>query len=89
MTDDNLREELQSLHDQLETAIHKEPLDKDILGSVMNSIVKIAQGDTVRDEDGEHLKEQLEEQAADFEARHPRLAATLRDVMDVLSKLGI
>jgi len=89
MTEENLREELQSLHDQLETAIHKEPLDRDVLGSVMNSIVKIAQGDTVRGEDGDNLKEQLEEQATDFEARHPRLAATLRDVMDVLSKLGI
>jgi hypothetical protein len=89
MTETNLREELKSLHDQLEHAIHKEPLDKDVFGSVMNSIVKIAQGDSVRDEDGEHLKEQLEEQATDFEIRHPRLAATLRDIMDVLSKLGI
>jgi Domain of unknown function (DUF4404) len=89
MADDNLRDELKNLHDEIEHAVHKEPLDKDMLSKIMDGIVRIAQGEKVEQHEGENLKGQIEEQAADFEARHPRVAGVLRDVMDVLSKLGI
>ncbi|MCK9505471.1 MAG: DUF4404 family protein [Porticoccaceae bacterium] len=89
MTNQDLRSELQSLHQQIETAIHKESLDKDVLSHVMTDIVRISQGDDLQAAESETLKEQLEDQVADFEAGHPRLAATLRDIMDVLAKLGI
>ncbi|MGD9660115.1 MAG: DUF4404 family protein [Porticoccaceae bacterium] len=89
MTNQDLRNELQNLHQQIETAIHKEALDKDVLSHVMTDIVRISQGDDLHADESESLKEQLEDQVADFEAVHPRLAATLRDIMDVLAKLGI
>jgi hypothetical protein len=89
MTKDDLRQELKNLHDEIEHAIHKEPLDKDMFGKIMERIVRIAQDEPVEEEEGEDLKAQLEERAADFEVRHPKVAGVLRDVMDVLSKLGI
>lgn len=89
MNNDELRDELKTLHDEIEQAIHKEPLDKDMFGQIMTRLVEVAQGGELPEEEGESLKEQLEDQATDFEANHPRLAGILRDVMDVLAKLGI
>jgi len=89
MTNQDLRDELQGLHQQIETAIQRESLDRDALSNVMTDIVRISQGDDLHGEQTETLKEQLADQVADFEAVHPRLAATLRDIMDVLAKLGI
>ena len=89
MNEQELRSELKTLHDQIENAVHKEPLDKDVLSHVMTDLVRVAQGENLQQEEGESLKEQLEGKAADFESRHPKLAVILRDVMDVLSQLGI
>jgi hypothetical protein len=37
----------------------------------------------------DELREQLGEQAVQFESRHPKLAGAIREVMDVLAKMGI
>jgi len=89
MADQDLRQELKELHDQMEASLHKEPLDKDLLGHIMTDLVRIAQGEKLGEEAGESLVEQLEDQAADFDSRHPKIAGILRDIVDILSKLGI
>lgn len=89
MNDQELRRELKELHDQIEGALKKEPLDKDMLGHVMTDLVKVSQGLALQPHEEETLKEQLEHQASDFEMRHPRLASTFREIMDILAKLGI
>jgi hypothetical protein len=89
MTDQELRQELQELHDQIEASLHKSPSDKDLLGHIMTDVVRLAQGEEIGEVDAESLKEQLEDKATDFESRHPTIAGVLRDMMDVLARLGI
>ena len=42
-----------------------------------------------RIETDDTLHEQLDEQAVSFETRHPTIAKAIREVMDVLHKMGI
>lgn len=89
MENDELRSQLTVLHKQLETAIHKDPMDKDLLGHVMQDIVRIASGEDLQPEVQEDLLDQIEHKASDFELQHPRVAQTLREITEILSKLGI
>ena len=84
----DLRAELKTLHDHIEAAMHKEPADRDLLSHIMTDLVRVAEGEELHEEESETLKAQLEEKAADFESRHPRTAGVLREVMEVLSRLG-
>ena len=88
MAEQDLRAELKQLHDQIEASMHKEPLDRDILSHIMTDLVRVARGEKLYGQETESLKDQLEEKATDFESRHPKIAGILREVMEVLSKLG-
>lgn len=89
MADKDLRAELRGLHDEIEHSLQQEPLDRDGLSHVMTDLIKLSRGEELHPEEEEHLREQLEQHATDFEARHPRVAGIFRDVMDVLARLGI
>lgn len=89
MDEQQLREELKALHDKIESAKRTEAVDRDTFGQVMTGIVRLSRGEELGPQEAENLKEQLEEHATDFEVRHPRVAGVLRDVMDVLARLGI
>ena len=89
MDKQELRKELMELHERMEAAIHQEPLDRDKLGRLMTDIVRISQGEELDDIDPDTLREHIEDQAVGFEAKHPRLAGIMRDIMDVLGRLGI
>jgi hypothetical protein len=56
---------------------------------MMTDIVRIAAGEEMHPEEGENLRERLEHQASDFEVRHPRMAGILREITDILARLGI
>ncbi len=86
--DQELRQELADLHRKLESTTQGSP-EKDLLGHVMNDVIKVASGEELHPEENETLKEHLDEQASSFEARHPRTAGVLREIMDVLGRLGI
>lgn len=87
---DELRDRLGLLHDELEKAIHRSPLDRDMLGHVMQDIVLISQGEEQQaNAEPETLKSLLERQASDFEAEHPRLSGLLREAADILARMGI
>ena len=91
MSEDDLRAHLDELHRQLEDAAAVDVHVKDMFGSLMEDIVSIssADDDAADQEQRESVKQQLEEQAADFESRHPKLAAAIRQIMDLLAKMGI
>jgi len=88
MNDQDLRSELKVLHDRIEASLHKDPQDKDALSHIMTDLVRLAEGENFHEEETETLKEQIDEKATDFEARHPKVAGVMREVMDVLAKLG-
>lgn len=89
MTNEELKAQLAELHNQLEKASRLEPAERDVLGSLMSDMVKIASGEELHEDHKLGVKEQLEQQASDFETRHPQLAGALRQVMDALHKMGI
>ena len=88
MNDRDLRAELKELHDRIEASMHKEPLDRDALSHIMTDLVLLAEGKDEEIVEPDQLKEQLEEKATDFESRHPKTANVLREIADVLARLG-
>ncbi|MDG1079319.1 MAG: DUF4404 family protein [Porticoccaceae bacterium] len=65
--------------------------DKDLLGKM---VVGILQLEDVQQPDAETVNEQglrdtLEQKSLEYEAQHPKLAFTLRQILDVLARMGI
>ena len=77
------------LHRELEAATSKSPEGSEVLSDMMTDIVRIASGEEIHPEEGENLRERIEHQASDFEARHPRASGILREITDILARLGI
>jgi Domain of unknown function (DUF4404) len=75
---ESLRELLARLHDRLGKADSVDPESRELLAEVMEDIER-ALG----------KKQRLESLAVQFEADHPGLAQTLRQLADVLGKAGI
>lgn len=89
MENKELREQLIELHKALEEASQKTPEGNEMLSQVMTDIVRIASGDDIDPSESDDLHQRLQHQVSDFEVRHPRLAGVLREVTDILAKLGI
>ncbi|WIO74045.1 DUF4404 family protein [Porticoccaceae bacterium LTM1] len=88
MTSEDLKTQIQELRQQLEYASKTDSHVKDMFGSLMEDIVVLAtQGP--EEVDAEGVKDQLEQRATDFENRHPRIASLMRQLMDLLAKMGI
>ena len=99
MANDELKKHISELQQQMEaSAIDGE--DRNLLGHLMSDMVKIAQGEPSPDPENapaaKRLLEQqpgfaetLERQAGDFEQQHPNIANILRQVADLLGKMGI
>lgn len=87
-TTEELRASIAELKRQMHVALDDK--ERDLLGEIVESIggghvhppVQVL-------EDKEEITEQLEVQAVNFETRHPKLAGAIREVMDVLAKMGI
>lgn len=83
-----LRASIAELKRQMHVALDEK--ERDLLGEIVESIG----GGQVEPpaevlENPEEIAEQLEVQAVNFESRHPKLAGAIREVMDVLAKMGI
>ncbi len=89
MSNEDLKQHLAELHKTLEDAGHLSSSEKDVLGHLMEEMVEIAAGEPVKAEHADGVREQLERQATDFELKHPRLSAVLRQIMEALEKMGI
>ncbi|MCK9468031.1 MAG: DUF4404 family protein [Porticoccaceae bacterium] len=88
METDQLRQQLAELHKELEKAAHEDRYAEDMLTTVMTDIVRVASGDEPELEEGDNLRDRLEKQASDFEVRHPKTAGIMREVTEILAKLG-
>ncbi|MDH3643840.1 MAG: DUF4404 family protein [Gammaproteobacteria bacterium] len=86
MSDDEIRQTLNRLHQELENADHVKPELRTLLEEVDADIHKVLGSD---DEHPERLRERLEELAAKFAATHPGAERFLREIVDSLGKLGI
>ena len=86
---DDLRDQLATLHNELEKAKTLDPEDRDMLGHLMSDMIRIAQGDLKKEAHHETVREQLERKASEFDLDHPRLAGVVRQLLDSLGKMGI
>ena len=89
MSNEELKERLEKLHEALEKAHTLAPEKRDRFGHLMTDMVEIAQGEPNKEIHKETLKEKLEHKASDFDTDHPRLAGVIRQVLDALNKMGI
>ena len=86
MSDKQLTELLQQVHDELET--HKSVSDEQrvLMRDLMEDINRTL-GD---DDDEDHgIGDRLNEAVDDFQQSHPTLAFALRRVIDALARMGI
>lgn len=97
---DNLKEQLRTLHRELEGSAELDEDMRRLLGQVDDDIHRLLDqgGDapvqTASDSDtdtdaGDALSEQVRETATNFQAEHPRTYRVLREIADTLAKLGI
>jgi hypothetical protein len=89
MDQDSLRERLARLHAELSDAHRGDPEAHQPLGEILPEIKRLAQQpDSVGGADPS-LAQRLEQVAVQFEADHPKLAGSVRSVIDLLSEVGI
>jgi hypothetical protein len=90
MADDNPRDRLASLHAELIAAHSQDPEGRRALGEVLPDVHRMVQGEaqpgTAPDPT---LPGRLEKVAVQFEAEHPKLAQSVRNLVDLLGEVGI
>jgi len=65
---------------------------RDLLGGILDSMGgghSEPPAEVIESEAIESFGEQLDEHAVEFETEHPRLARAIREVMDLLGKMGV
>ncbi|MDP9088498.1 MAG: DUF4404 family protein [Pseudomonadota bacterium] len=91
MDKDTVRERLAKLHAELADAHREDPAKRQALGEVLPDVKRIADkppGDADASID-KTLPHRLERIAVQFEVQHPKLAATARQLIDLLAEVGI
>ncbi len=89
MVEDKLHAQLEDLHAELERAAKVEPGEKDMVGHLLTEVVDLMSGEEVAEEQHRDLLERLESKALEFDFDHPRLAAMLRRLVNLLAGLGV
>jgi septal ring factor EnvC (AmiA/AmiB activator) len=91
MDQKTLRERLAKLHAELAKAHKQDPATRKSLGEILPDVKRMVdqpQGSAASSVD-KSLPDRLERVAVQFEAEHPRLAASARQLIDLLSEVGI
>lgn len=94
MNQSETTEQLKASIAEVKALMHTALDDKqrDLLGGILESMGgghSAPPPEAVEPEAIESLGEQLDEQAVEFETEHPRLARAIREVMDLLAKMGV
>ncbi len=83
MTHDQLKSSIANVRELMQTALDGK--ERDLLGGILTHIVSDDHDPLATADVGK----QLDVQAVAFESSHPMLARALREVMDVLNKMGL
>jgi hypothetical protein len=85
-----LRERLAKLHADLASVHRENPATRESLGEVLPDVERMVdQPPGAADSAAGTLRDRLERIAVQFEAVHPRLAASARQLIDLLGEAGI
>lgn len=86
MDQKTLRERLARLHAELADAHRQDPAARRPLEEVLPDLKRTVDDGAAADKS---LSDRLERVAVQFEAQHPELAATTRQLIELLSEVGI
>jgi len=87
MDAETLKKTLAELHDELRRARALDEQSRELLRKIMRDVEAL--GPSSAFAPPALRRHRLEELAIGFEAEHPRLAAGLRELMDLLAKAGL
>ena len=82
---EQLKEKLQSLHDALKQVDNLDDDTRQLLQAINDDISRVTSGNPAP----ENLTDRIEQQTVKFEGEHPQMSAILRDIIDLLGKMGI
>ena len=90
---ESLQQSLARLHAELAAAPRVDPKARQLLREVLADIERILQQTPARGQSGEPAAERsvprLEALAIEFDAEHPALAGSLRQLVDLLAQAGL
>ena len=89
MTDQNLRDLLEQLHEELERTEVKDEASRERLQHLQADIRALRERSDETIESDEPLLERLQESIDHFETSHPQLTLMLSQMMTILSNAGI
>jgi hypothetical protein len=84
-----LRERLAKLHAELADAHQATPAARQSLGEILPDVKRVVDQSPGGPPMDKSLPDRLERVAVQFEADHPKLAASARSLIDLLSEVGI
>jgi len=91
MDQKTLRERLAKLHAELSNAHQDNPATRQTLGGILPDVKRMVdqRGGLADEPQVKSLSNRLERVAVQFEAAHPTLAASARQLIDLLGEVGI
>jgi hypothetical protein len=89
MDPNTLRERLAKLHDELANAHRDDPAARQSLDEILPQVKSLVDQPGVDASADKSLRQRLERVAVQFEADHPKLAASARSLIELLSDVGI
>ena len=81
-----LKMRLEDLHAELQSASKITANEKDFLS---NMVVGVLHLDDIKVPAEHRLREILEEKSSAYEVQYPKLAFTMRQILDILTRMGI
>jgi hypothetical protein len=89
MDEKTVRERLAQLHAELNDAHQANPGVRPGLNEILADVKRLAEGSMAQRTADAGLPGRLEKVAVQFEADHPKLAGSVRRIVDLLSEVGI
>ena len=87
---DELKERLLILRDRLENASGVSPSDRDLWTSLMAEIIAISENKQLSNNSAQlGFRELWKQKSSAYEVDHPEIAYMVRQVLDMLAKMGI
>lgn len=83
---EELKLRLENLHADLQTASEITTSEREVLSNMVVGVLRL---DEQREPEEHRLREILEEKSSAYEAEYPKLAFTMRQILDILSRMGI
>jgi hypothetical protein len=84
-----LRQQLETLHNELRQADPVDSESRALLVTLLSDITRLLEKSGTPSDEDRSVTERLNELAVQFEAEHPALGTAIRQVVDTLAKAGI